>query len=72
MTGKHISIWFFIGLLLAIYGVLIFGEGVYQYLTPPDKPVVLQELHSGIWWGALLLVIGVFYVIHFRPSRAGK
>ncbi len=46
-----ISIWFFIGVLLLFYGVVILTEGVYQYLTPPEHPVVLANLHAGIWWG---------------------
>ena len=30
-----ISIWFFIGLLLLLYGVLILGAGIYEYFDPP-------------------------------------
>ncbi len=32
---KQIPIWFFIGCLLAVYGVLITGAGVYEWLNPP-------------------------------------
>jgi hypothetical protein len=68
--GKHyISIWFFIGGLLAVYGVLILGAGIYSALHPAARPVVLAELHAGIWWGALLVVIGGFYCYHFFPGR---
>lgn len=75
MTGTEnaISIWFFIGALLAVYGALISSAGVYNLLYPPADPVVLGSLHASLWWGALLLVLGVFYLIHFRPGkRAGK
>jgi hypothetical protein len=65
-----ISIWFFIGALLLIYGVLILGAGVYEFAAPPAHPVVLANLHASIWWGALLLVLGGFYAIRFRPGRA--
>ena len=64
-----ISIWFFIGALLLVYGVLIFGAGVYELSTPPEHPVVLAQLHAGIWWGALLIVLGGFYTVRFRPRR---
>jgi hypothetical protein len=64
-----ISIWFFIGALLLIYGVLIAGAGLYDLATPPEHPVVLANLHAGIWWGALLIVLGGFYAIRFRPRR---
>lgn len=68
MTEGRISIWFFIGLILLIYGVLIFGTGVYHYFVPPERETVLSYLHAGIWWGALLAVIGGFYCYRFFPE----
>ena len=65
-----LSIWFFIGLLLLAYGVLIFGSGLYEYFNPPAvQTVKLAELHAGIWWGSVLLVLGIFYSVKFRPRR---
>lgn len=64
-----ISIWFFIGSLLLIYGLLITGAGVYDLLSPPAQQPVLANLHAGIWWGALLILLGGFYVVRFRPRR---
>jgi hypothetical protein len=64
-----VSIWFLIGLLLVAYGILILGAGIYEYLVPPSQPPVLAELHAGIWWGALVLVIGVFYCWRFQPAK---
>ncbi len=61
----HISIWFFIGGLLAVYGALILGAGIYQIRHP--APVELANLHAGVWWGALLLALGLFYLRAFRP-----
>lgn len=70
MHGKgFISIWFFIGLLLFIYGILILGAGIYNLSVPPEHPVVLQNLHAGIWWGALLLLMGGFYCVRFNPKK---
>jgi hypothetical protein len=64
-----ISIWFFIGVLLLFYGIVIEAEGVYQYMNPPAQPVVLANLHAGIWWGALLLGLGAWYTAHFAPRK---
>jgi hypothetical protein len=70
MTDKHfISIWFFIGSILTVYGVLILGAGIYDYLIPPEHPVVLNQLHAGIWWGFLLLLMGILYVVKFFPDK---
>ena len=64
-----VSIWFFIGILLLAYGVLITASGLYELVSPPVRPVVLSELHAGIWWGALLLVLGAVYTHRFSPRR---
>jgi hypothetical protein len=71
MHGSGISIWFFIGVLLGIYGGLVLGYGIYEYATGLyPAGVQLTQLHTPIWWGALLLVIGLFYLIKFRPGRS--
>ena len=74
---KHfISIWFFIGLLLTVYGVLILGSGLYELSSPPAPGAqggvasdVMANLHAAIWWGALLLAMGLMYVLSFRPGK---
>ena len=63
-----IPVWFFIGVLLLIYGALIFIQGVVEYSHPPDT--VLASLHPALWWGALLLLIGIFYTLRYRPGKA--
>ena len=65
-----ISIWFFIRLSLLVNGVLILGAGLYEYSHPPEFPVELFQLHAGVWWGAVLTLIGGFYSWHYRPSQA--
>jgi hypothetical protein len=70
MTKHHpFSIWFAIGLLLNVYGLMIFGAGVYGNFNPPANPVVMQKLHTGIWWGLLLVGMGIFYTLKFRPKK---
>lgn len=71
MHGKRnlISIWFFIGVLLLIYGVAILGAGLMDTNAPAGRTVVLAELHAQIWWGVLLLVIGAAYTFKFAPRR---
>jgi hypothetical protein len=72
MKHDRISIWFFIGLLLSVYGVLILGAGIYGLVHPPERTVVLAELHAGIWWGAVLLIVGLIYVWLFAPGRSRR
>ena len=67
--GGKLSIWFFIGVLLLVYGVLILGAGLYELAVPPERVVVLAELRAAVWWGALLVVLGGFYTWRFSPRR---
>ena len=65
-----ISIWFFIGVSLAVNGALILAAGIYQVVNPPlDPGVVLFNLHANVWWGAVLLLLGLMYCIRFAPRR---
>ena len=64
---KSISVWYFIGWLLLIYGILILGAGL-GLLSAQSAPV-MAELHIGVWWGVLLIMIGLFYVYCFRRGR---
>jgi hypothetical protein len=66
---QQISIWYFIGLLILVYGVLILGAGIQEVISLPADPLVLGELHVGVWWGALLVILGGLYVYLFRPGR---
>ena len=69
MTEKHhiIPVWFFVGVLLFVYGVMIFFSGVTEWSHPPDT--ILAELHAPVWWGALLIVLGGTYCLIFRPGK---
>ena len=71
MHNSGISIWFFIGVLLTIYGAMILGYGVYELAIGQTANVILAGLHAPVWWGGLLLVLGLFYGLRFRPSRNG-
>ena len=68
--NKEISIWFFIGVLLTSYGVVILTYGIWEYMTNTVPNVVLANLHAPIWWGALMLMLGLFYGFRFRPGKA--
>ena len=69
MSEKHhiIPVWFFVGVLFLVYGVLIFGSGLAEWSHPPDT--VLAELLAPVWWGALLIILGGVYSTLFRPGR---
>lgn len=72
MARHLVSIWFFIGLLLDIYGVLILGWGIYELIHPSNHPVKMDYLHAGIWWGIVLLLLGLAYTVKFAPAKDGN
>ncbi len=71
MHSGHISIWFFIGVLLTVYGALITGYGLVELASGHTANVILASLHAPIWWGAVMLALGLFYALRFRPGRNG-
>ncbi len=67
---KHhliIPVWFFVGLLLGIYGILIFASGLAELSHLPNT--VMANLRAPIWWGAVLIIVGACYTISFWPTR---
>ena len=69
MHSSRISIWFFIGVMLTAYGALIFAWGIYELAEGVTAKVVLAGLHAPVWWGAMMLLLGLFYSVKFRPGR---
>jgi hypothetical protein len=74
-----LSIWFFIGVLLLIYGVLICGSGIYEALSSTATASAMadaslrwdgvRDLHVAIWWGGMIIVLGAIYTIKFAPGK---
>jgi hypothetical protein len=64
---QMLPVWFFIGLLLTIYGVIILFTSLREWSHP--SAAVLSQYHPGVWGGIVLLLIGGFYVFHFWPRQ---
>ena len=69
MHRDLIPVWFFVGVLLAAFGVIIFASGLLEWSE--SSSTVLGELHAPVWWGAILTLIGLAYVTAFRPRKRG-
>lgn len=64
---EMLPVWFFVGLLLLFYGIVILAVGIVDYRDPP--PVVLAEYHASLWGGIILGLIGGFFTLRFFPRR---
>ena len=72
VASTEISIWFFCGILMLAYGLVLVVTGILELHDPPPNEVLLpwlQGLHPTLWWGALLTVLGGFYSVRFRPAK---
>jgi hypothetical protein len=66
---RHIiPVWFFVGVLLFIYGVMILASGIAEWSNLPDT--VLASLHAPVWWGMIMIAIGGIYVWKFYPRKS--
>jgi uncharacterized membrane protein YidH (DUF202 family) len=65
-----LPVWFFVGVLLAIYGVIILVMAVLDFNQ--TSRAVLAEYHPGLYGGVLLIVLGGFYTFWFWPGRRKK
>jgi hypothetical protein len=66
---NQIPIWFFIGALVGVYGLIILGTGIVRLIRPPVVPMALGNLHADVWWGVLLLAVGAVYTIKYWPGK---
>lgn len=67
---SELPVWFYIGALLTAYGFLLSAAGIYQFSHPPNT--VLANYHATFWGGIVMLVLGITYVVVFRPRRHKK
>ena len=71
IESAELSIWFFCGVLMLAYGVVLLITGIMEFNHPPPNEVLLpwlESLHPTLWWGVLLTIFGGFYSIRFRPG----
>lgn len=65
-----LPVWFFIGVLLTLYGIIVLITAIEDFSRPPQA--ALAQYHAGIWGGILLILVGGFYVIRFRPRKSRR
>jgi len=71
MRERHhmLPVWFFIGLLLTVYGIIILTTSLDAWSVP--STTVLAQYHPGVWGGVVLLAVGGFYLFQFWPRKRG-
>ena len=62
-------IWYFVGWILFIIGIILVANGIYTYFNPEIQQTVLRGTYPDIWWGALMTVVGLIYIIKNRKVK---
>ena len=69
-TDEHmLNIWFFVGFLLALYGIIITLAGVF-YIFKPHTEVQFYELNPSLWWGLIMLISGGIFLFISRRNKS--
>ncbi len=55
------SIWYLVGLMLLAMGAIITLTGAYHLVSPPETSKVMGHLHPDLWWGMLMVVVGLIF-----------
>jgi hypothetical protein len=64
--AEPMPIWFFVGLILLVYGAIVLVSG----LIGDPRPTVLKELRPALWWGGIMILGGgVFLAIGLRSRK---
>lgn len=64
--AEPLPIWFFVGLILAVYGVLVVISG----LVYPTASTVLANTRPALWWGGVMVAAGALFLgIGLRKNK---
>ncbi|GBD93946.1 hypothetical protein BMS3Abin05_01542 [bacterium BMS3Abin05] len=82
MSEKNmLSIWFFVGVMLSVFGLIVTLTGINYLFNPQHQTVVTQVnahiwwglANPNLWWGAIMLIAGLFFLIpsysHFKSGK---
>ncbi len=61
-------IWYFVGLFLLTVGVIVVASGVYDLFEPATQQTVLANLHPGLWWGGVVTLVGLVFLLANRKK----
>jgi hypothetical protein len=53
-TGEPLPIWFFVGVILLVYGLLVLAA----YFMAAPRETVLASTKPSLWWGTIIVVAG--------------
>jgi hypothetical protein len=68
---RMMPIWYFVGWMLFLIGLMVVASGVVNLISPPQQKTVLYHLHTNLWWGAVITLFGLIMLYLCRKAPAG-
>jgi hypothetical protein len=65
-----LSIWFFVGGMLTIYGIIVLIANIPAFSAGQHPHIVLEEFHAGLWWGIVLALLGALFLYLHWPGQS--
>lgn len=68
-TNDIVSIWYLVGLVLALYGFIVTGCGIYYSVYGLPTNTLSGESNPSLWWGLLILISGIIFIIFGKNKK---
>lgn len=62
-------IWYFVGLILLSVGFIVIISGIFLIVNPPENKTILLEINPNIWWGGIIVLTGLIFLIKNRKIK---
>ncbi len=63
------SIWFLVGIVMFSIGSIVLISGIFYLIKPIDHDVKMSSLHTNIWWGLVIIIIGLVYILSNKNKK---
>lgn len=63
-------IWYFVGWMLLVIGILVVIAGFMNLFTQSENIKMTSYLHPDLWWGGLIVISGIFYILKFKKQTS--
>ncbi len=67
-SKKMIPVWFWVGVMMLTYGVLILGIGIYFVISPPQN-YAARWTNPNLWWGITMTIVGAIFLYLGRNKK---
>lgn len=70
-TKQMISIWFWVGIVMVVYGILVSSTGIYYIFSPPEN-YGAKWTNPNLWWGTVMLLTGLLFMYLGRTKKGSN